>query len=1259
MTEAAPAQSPNENASRRPALRRLARVSIALMVLALGWTVGLGWLLPRWAQPHLEKQASQALGTPVHMSRLEVSPWRLAARVQDLSIGPADAPWLTLAAADVDLSIESLWRLAPVLDSLTLQSPRLRIERVSAQQLNVSPLIERLRSQPPSEGEPARFSLNNIRLKDGALDYLDRVLKQEHRVSELQVGIPFISNLPSKVAIDVQPQLEARIDGSPLRLSGRSRPFARGRHSELQWQWSGISIEQWANALRPLLPEDLRADVRAGQLSASGRVVFEEGAGGAGNRLQVQARAELSGVQADLPAWGVQTRFARLSVEGVDVLPLQRELNVQRLSLAGWQVDAALDPPAARASGRRAEPKAEAASPTASSVLPSAPATAAPAWRWRVARIDLDAERLALHPHKETPATTLPVLGPVKLKVERLDSRPGTPPAALDLQLADSLGGKLQASAELEPDARRVKARLQADALQPQPWLTPWQQTLPLRLARGQASLRLELAATPAALSWSAGSLQLDDVRLQPHGSSEDRLGWKRVALEGLEGELGLGVNGAALKRAAARRLAVQALDLKASRDADGQLPLLPQATAARAAGAGPAASAAASPSAAPTPPAPRLELAELHCDDCRAELSDHAVEPAAQWQLNQARLRLRGLSSDLRRRIAFDLDTRAQQDGRVSLSGNLQPAPLELQGKVGVKALDLRVLQPYLAPYLNVSIATARAEVDATVQAHAPRAAAGPAGEAASAPALDWQLRGRLALTDLSAQDRVSQTDFLRWRELSLNGADIRSQGEQLHADLGRIELRDFYGRLIINARGELNLRDIVRRQGETGPRSITSADAASAPAGSGSASTALPSAPPVQTASTGATPASATSSAAPPAAPRDLRWRSVRLLNGRVDFTDNFIRPNYSARLTDVSGEVSAVAAFDPRPATVRIAGRVDAGAPLSIEGELHPLGPRLYTDIKGSAKGIELTRLTPYAARYAGYAIEKGTLSMTVQYKVADGKLEAQNQVFLDQLTFGEKVDSPDATRLPVQFAVSLLKNSRGEIDVNLPISGTLDDPQFSVGGLIWRVVLNLVAKAVTSPFNLLAGAFGSPDQELGYIEFDAGSTELDETARKKLDTLAKALADRPALKLEATGRADPAVDTEGLRRNWLQRLLRAAKARATGESPVNLAIGPEERLRWLEAAYKAAEIKKPRNLLGIPKTLPPAEMEALLLATAPAGDEALRSLANHRADRIKAYLTEKLAPERVLLTASKLDASGIEDKGRTTRVQFNLR
>jgi outer membrane protein OmpA-like peptidoglycan-associated protein len=396
-------------------------------------------------------------------------------------------------------------------------------------------------------------------------------------------------------------------------------------------------------------------------------------------------------------------------------------------------------------------------------------------------------------------------------------------------------------------------------------------------------------------------------------------------------------------------------------------------------------------------------------------------------------------------------------------------------------------------------------------------------------------------------------------------------------------------------------------------------------------------------------------------------IRIGQIALQGGNINFSDNFIKPNYSANLTGMNGSISELASDQETPAEVLLKGKLDNDAPVEITGKLNPLGPQLYLDLAASAHGIELARLTPYAAKYAGYSITKGKLSADVKYHVENGQLQAQNSLRLDQLTFGDKVDSPTATKLPVLLAVALLRNSRGEINLNLPVSGSLSDPEFSVGAVIARAFVNLLTKAITAPFSLLASAFsGSSDGELSYVEFAPGSSNLSADATKKLDTLAKALNDRPALTLDITGRIEPESDRDGVRHAYLDRRLRLQKIedlrnQGSAIQMRDVKIEPSEYAKYLERAYKAEKFDKPRNLIGFAKSLPAAEMEQLMLANAPVGETELKALADQRAMAVKRYLEQqgKVGNDRMFLVTPKLNADGIKDDGKPNRVEFAIR
>ncbi|NUO88642.1 MAG: DUF748 domain-containing protein, partial [Cupriavidus sp.] len=378
----------------------------------------------------------------------------------------------------------------------------------------------------------------------------------------------------------------------------------------------------------------------------------------------------------------------------------------------------------------------------------------------------------------------------------------------------------------------------------------------------------------------------------------------------------------------------------------------------------------------------------------------------------------------------------------------------------------------------------------------------------------------------------------------------------------------------------------------------------------------------------------------------------------------------------LTGLKGSVSKVSSGDPTPADLVLDGRIDDDAPVNISGKLNPLGEQLFLDIAAKAAGVELTRLTPYAAKYAGYPITKGKLTVDVAYKIENGKLDARNHLFLDQLTFGDRVDSPDATKLPVLLAVSLLKDRNGVIDVNLPVSGSLSDPEFSIGGVIVRVIVNLLTKAITSPFSLIASAFGGSGEELGYVEFAPGTATLTPAARDKIARLGQALNDRPSLRLEVSGRIDPATDEAGARRAWLDARVAEQKRRGlrdnaqagaeagddeAGEQGAEVKVSKAEYPKYLEQVYKRTSMKKPRNFVGFAKTLPPEEMEKLLMANATVTEADLKRLAEQRALVVKQSLERegKVPESRLFLTAPKLSAEGIKDKGTPNRVDFSIR
>ena len=598
----------------------------------------------------------------------------------------------------------------------------------------------------------------------------------------------------------------------------------------------------------------------------------------------------------------------------------------------------------------------------------------------------------------------------------------------------------------------------------------------------------------------------------------------------------------------------------------------------------------------------------------------DQSTRPAAVQVIDGFSLSGENLSTEPGKKGSISVKSRINQKGSLKIDGSVQLMPLVTALKVETQAIPVLPLQPYFTDFLNIELTRGQVSNSGEVNAELGK------------DGLTGSYKGSLTLGDLIAVDKVNNADFLKWKSLFLGGIDVRLQ--PMAVNVGEVALTDFYSRLILSKEGRLNLQDIVR----TSPAATAKDAGASAPVAE-------------------AAPAAGQSAAVP------IRIGKITLQGGTVNFSDFFVKPNYTVNVTKVAGRINGLSSTADTVADLELRGSYANSAPVQVAGKLHPLAAKSCLEIKAEVKGVDLVAFSPYSGKYAGYNIDKGKLSLNVAYKLENKQLTADNRLFIDQLTFGDKVESPDATQLPVNLAIALLKNNRGEIDLNLPISGSLDDPEFSIGGLVIKVIVNLFVKAVTSPFALLGSMFGG-GEELSNIEFGPGRATFDDAAAKRLESLAKALNERDSLKLEITGHADSEADKEGIKRVAIERAVKAEKLKdqlkkgGEGASLDTIEVSAAEYPVYLQRAYKEAKFPKPRNLIGMQKDLPVEEMEKLMLTNFPASDDDVQQLALRRAENVQSWLIDegKVPPERIFLVEPKTEAG---EKGKGSRVDFSLR
>lgn len=1248
--------------------RRTRRVITGLLIFIV-----LFGLLGFFAAPPLirhiaEQQLSKQLDRPATIGRIALNPYTLKLEADRVHIGERGGAgnFVDIERLIVQPSWSSLFRAAPIIDEVQLDSPRFHVVRYDAQRFNFTDLIEKFSKQPSTpDTKPTPFSVSNIRLENGQITFDDKLLGATHVIDQWKLGIPFIATLPSKTDIFVEPLLRARIDGSPLAIDGKTKPFSASRESEVSLRFDGLDVPR----LISYVPTKLPVIVQSGKLSTDLKLNFIMSndaptlrvAGTVDlNDLNVQDSGKVPFFAARAVHVAARTLEPLKSLYHFDDIRIDApSANLARDRSGVLSVERMFAPAPATAKAVAGSASAPAAASSTSDTKSAAKTDAAKDAAKPAPPLDLSIKRFVLNDgtvNVQDEAASRPVdVGLEKLAVTLTDfSTLATAPAhyTLNTDLKRS-GGSLGLAGALSLAAKTASAKLDVKALN-LPLLQPYlDAATTAQVTDGVLSTTANIGAnwskSPAAVMIADTQLDMRSLKVAARGGREPLIALaqgsvkvKQVDLNARTADVtSVDTTGLAVDVQRLKDGSINLASLGAAHEAEPTRTAIHAAKKAQAEG-----------------PAWRYKIGELNVKDATANFTDNTTPQPVKLGITPLQLKVQQISNDLGRPLPVELQATLNGKGTLDLKGDVTATPLKVAVKVNANRLDAAAFEPYFGSRLNAAIASALLNASGDLAL-------------SQAKSLKASYRGDVALVDVRMLDKATSDPFAGWRSLALSKlkADYDEHGTSVDAE--RVTFTKFYGRVLLDAQGKLNLTDVVAH--ESGAAQSLTRDknnkggAEPVPLTPPTASAVVNSSAPVVASASApassAAPATVTA-ATPPQNPVKLHFGQLVLQQGRVTYTDNFIKPNYTANLVGIQGTVGAFGTQSTTSAPVEIAAKLAANGPLSIRGTVNPLIAKPALDLTASAHDIELTNLTPYSAKYAGYPITKGKLNVDLHYKLENDQLNADNHLFIDQLTFGDHVENDTATKLPVRLAISLLKNSRGEIDVNLPVSGSLSNPEFSIGGLIWHAVLNLLQKAVTAPFSLIAHAFGGSGEELGYVEFEPGSAQLTEDDNKKLDTIVKALGSKPSIKMDLIGRVDPKLDEPALRARYVDRLVKQQKIKdvvGNGQSVdlSSVTVDPKEYDKYLTKAYKSADFKKPRNFVGLTKSMPDDDMKSALAANAPIDEASLRQLAQQRAQSVQQYLDGKIDSSRVFIVAPKLDADGINDKGATTRVDFGLK
>jgi Domain of Unknown Function (DUF748) len=618
---------------------------------------------------------------------------------------------------------------------------------------------------------------------------------------------------------------------------------------------------------------------------------------------------------------------------------------------------------------------------------------------------------------------------------------------------------------------------------------------------------------------------------------------------------------------------------------------------------------------ATPAPAKPKkdwlIKVNNLALDNFGLNFEDQTLKKPVPMTAKPINLKLSNYVNKPDATLPFQLDIIVNKTGSIKLKGDAVISPLAAKIDVDIKNIDLEKFQPYVEKFARLDVLDGKFNIDGQLAIQQP-----------PEKPLDVKFKGNTGIADFLTRDQIQNKDFVKWENLTFKDVDVDLLANRYGAAILLIEKP--YARVIIRKDKTVNFSDIMIADKGTPDKSAKPAK-------------------PVKMAHV-----RATQSKKP-----IFKLDKVKIVDGSSDFADLSLILPFAAQIKSLDGGANGISSEQKSTIKVDLKGNAYDLAPVDIKGEISPyLG---NYNIELNFDGMPMPLVTPYMVQFAGYKIEKGKLTLGLKYQVEKGKLSASNSILIDQLELGEKVDNPDAVSLPLGLAIALLKDSDGKIKLDVPLTGSLEDPEFSIGGIIVDALVNVLTKIVTSPFNAIASLVGS-EENLSAIGFAPGKDALDAKEMKKLDDVAKALKEKTMLNLEIKGAAFEEQDWPILREEALFDQLKKTKAAQLSEEQ-----GKRVRAEYVElteddyndlladAFIKQFPTMGEKSIFGTPKLVNSDAGDFYKVAKQKMSEiikpdpKRLKDLASERAQAIAKYIVQKggIPNERVFILDSALD------------------
>ncbi len=1286
------------------------------MIIYALYLILTGLVAPYAGKRIAQKSLTDVLGRNTQIGAITFNPFTLEARVKNFNI-QSKVQGENLASIQliyVNLSAASLFHLAPIISGVQITSPHFSLHLNKDNTLNISDLLGK-----DKEGETApekketsslfEFKVANVKIEDGALIFTDHLHSVTHIVEQLNLDLPLVSTMKKDLPVPITAVLNCLVNKAGLELNLSGTPFDISRKMAVSLKTQPLDLNPLAAYVDLPRPYKIKS---AGNLalSLSGAYEIPAGKNAADQTLSVSLNTQISNMDMESVAGAPLLSCPRILVDAssdnvftkkflvnqiaLDHISLFVERDEQgrinlvpqgtsdkapespssqsdnpqtketRMSVAtdASQAAAAIEDTTAMATQAKAVSEAE-ANTISNQTAGSDAAQTQPGPVQNQAQNQVQSQDPNAAPDQNPEHSPAPLISftlPVSVKIRqaavndmhiRFNDRAVSPEVVkeisdLDVILTDvEIGPEIAGTLDLHiltGDAEEVKAAagftldnalsvdgsfaLSGLAMEKyRSYLTAYLgDNITLENLGTSLNFKVGLSGNSLDVKVTDGSITLDKFNLTEQGKETPVVRFEQLGLSQISCDL-------SGKQAGVGLVALRNAEVRISRDKSGTMDLLtaieqavkksenspdPDSAEKSSHANGKNQESEAASSSPWTAVVNKTVL-----EQCRVEFIDNAAKEPVDIILADMGVTVENISTKEGENANFTASMTNKNKGKINLDGSFDISGPSATVNVDINRIDVNTAEPYFTDFLKISISKGYLNTKGAV-------ALIPVKDKDAPPTITF--KGSVSLNDFLSKNKVDDTEFFSCKSLYADGMDISVN--PMKVAIREVALTDFYQQAILNNKGELNFKQVMVEK------------------------------PADDKAAAGKTDKNKTASQKTAENVPDIRIDSITLQGGHINFSDYFTKPNFTSNMTQIAGSLTGLSSRGKEHARLALKGVHGGHAPLDITGQLDPLKNSQFVDLTVSFKNIELPRFSAYSGKYLGREIQKGKLILDLHYNIDGDKLNSSNRAIFDQLTLGKKVESENATSLPLDLALSLLKDTKGQINLDLPIDGDMSDPTFHFGKVLGTVLKNFVTSVVTQPFKFLGGLVGiGSGQDLGFVTFDPGAGQLDQTQKEKLDKLAMVLNKKPDLKLEILGQYNKVNDAEQLRQGKYEKLILSMDTTGSREGDTKLADIPEEERNFLiEAAYEAATFLKPRDESGNIKEVSLTEKEKLLVTSMPVDEGELNDLALQRSSGIIEYLTATGGIDTGRLFVTDPEAvSDAEENSRQVKATFTLK